>query len=111
MTEAERIATKLSKDFTRLDQLVQGNGTKEGSIVARLREIEIHQETTDKRLIIVESFPCKDGCLFEYHKEKEDQVEDKTKNNRRGDIANYIQIAMLAVAIVMMYISMTGGPK
>lgn len=58
--------------------------------------------SADKRIVdntlrieAVENYPCKDGCLFEKKEQEEGDMQDKKRSFRIGDIANYIQLAVL----------------
>ena len=103
MTETERIVTKLSKDFHVLKKTVEGNGTIKGSILGRVDELELHCESANKRLVIVESYPCKDGCLFEVNEREEEDMNNRKRTFRIADIANYIQLAVLFLIVYGMF--------
>ena len=59
-------------------------------------------KSADKRVVdntarieVVENYPCKDGCLFLDHEKTEEDVRLQKRTFRIGDIANYIQLAVL----------------
>ena len=91
MTESEKILTAVSRDFHQLKQLVVGNGTKKGSIMGRLEDIE----ETAKR---IENKPESECYFFKWKAEQ-----DKKRNFRIGDFANIIQVGMLLLIIYEMF--------
>lgn len=95
MTKTEEIVTKLSKDFHVLKKAVEGNGDKRGSIIGRLSDLEDSHKTIIDKLTIMEGKPCREPCIFEEWKEAEDKLKDKKRTFRSGDIANYIELAVL----------------
>lgn len=99
MNEAERIVTKVSRDFQKLDQLVRGNGTKKGSIIGRLEELEDLSATILQKLEEIKNRPCREPCLWQEHVRQEEEMREKRRNWRIGDVANYIQLAMLIILI------------
>jgi len=101
MTEAERIVTKLSKDFNRLDQLVQGNGSIKGSVMGRLDDLENRDNLILEKLDIIESRPCREPCIFEEWKEKDDQMKEKRRAFRSADIANWLTVIGLLYIIIV----------
>ena len=56
-----------------------------------------------KRLEIVEDYPCKDGCLFEKNEQEAEEMQVKRRNFRIGDLANYIQLAVLLLIVYGMF--------
>ena len=103
MTEAEKIVTKVSRDFAILKQFVQGNGSKEGSLSGRIDVLEIRSKKTVARLEIIEEYPCKDGCLYEKRQQEEENLEARKRNFRIGDLANMIQLAVLLLIVYGMF--------
>ena len=99
MNEAERIVTKVSRDFQKLDQLVRGNGTKKGSVLGRLDELEDQNKEILRLLEEIKDRPCREPCLWEEHMKKEEAMREKKRTWRIGDIANYIQLAMLILLV------------
>ena len=95
MNEAERIVTKVSRDLQTLSQLVKGNGTKKGSVIGRLEELEENNVKILELLEEIKGRPCREPCLWEEHVKKEEEMREKKRNWRIGDIANYIQLAVL----------------
>ena len=99
MNEAERIVTKVSRDFQKLDQLVRGNGTKKGSVLGRLDELEEQMKKILDLLEEIKVRPCREPCLWEEHVREEEEMREKRRNWRIGDVANYIQFLMLLILI------------
>ena len=95
MNDAETIVTELSRDFHRLKQLVEGNGSKEGSLAWRLSELEKNYKLIMRKLDKIAARPCRDPCLWETWRKKEEQMREKRRTWRIGDIANYIQLLVL----------------
>jgi hypothetical protein len=104
MTKAEEIVTKVSRDLQQLIQLVKGNGTVKGSVLGRIDELEVHSDSYNERLLVVEAFPCSDGCLFEGHINKEEEVQNRKRTFRISDVANYIQLAVLLLIVYGMFL-------
>ncbi len=99
MTESERIVTKVSRDFAILKQFVQGNGSKEGCLAERVSILEIRSKKILERVEVVENYPCKDGCLFEKKEQEDEEMTDRKRNFRIGDLANIIQLAVLCLIV------------
>ena len=104
MTKTEEIVTKLSKDFHILKRGVEGNGTPKGSLSGRIDDLEKCYELTNDRLLVVENYPCKDGCLFKENEEENEEMKNRKRSFRIADIANYIQLAALSLIIYGMFI-------
>ncbi len=104
MDDAEKIATKVSRDLQQLIQLVKGNGTKKGSIVGRLDALETQNDTIVDRLVTVENYPCKNGCVFEEYEQEAEEMREKKRTWRVGDVANYIQLAVLFLIVYGMFV-------
>lgn len=104
MTKAEEIATKVSGDFQKLNQLVRGNGDLKGSILGRLNELEGDFKIILERLDKIADTPCREPCVFEVWKDQEDEMKDKKRTYRIGDIANYIQLAVMILLVYGMFI-------
>ena len=96
MTESEKIITALSRDFHQLRQLMIGNGTKKGSVLGRLEDIEKIVDRIEKK-------PERE-CIFLKYKEQQKENIIRKKSFRIGDIANIIQLAMLFLIIYEMFI-------
>ncbi len=88
MTETEVIITKLSKDFHVLKKSVEGNGSQKGSIIGRLAELEDNYKLIIKKLNILELKPCREPCIFETWKKKDEKMKEKRRNFRSGDVAD-----------------------
>jgi len=96
LNEAEKIATKVSRDFQKLNQLVVGNGSKSGSVIGRLESLE----TAVKDIIHqIETHTCIPGCQWQRYMEREEEMKEKRRNWRIGDVANYVQLVMLLLLI------------
>ena len=89
MTEAENIVTKVSRDLQQLNQIVKGNGTKKGSVLGRLDDIE---ETTKE-------ISTKLNPLVEEH-----IMREKKRSWRIGDLANFIQLVVLVLLAWGMFV-------
>jgi len=77
LTETERIVTKVSRDFQKLNQLVRGNGSIEGSVIGRLKVLEERDEKILEKLDILANRPCREPCIFEAWKENDDKMKEK----------------------------------
>ena len=108
MTKAEEIVTKVSRDLQQLIQLVKGNGTVKGSVLGRIDELEVHSASYNERLLVIEAFPCRDGCLFKDHIHEEEEMKSRERGWRVGDIANVIQTLLLIVTMIGIYITLKG---
>lgn len=104
MTKAEEIATKVSRDLQSLTRLVTGNGTVEGSIVGRLKALEDDIKEILKRLNEIETRPCREPCIYEVAIEREEEMQENKRSWRIGDVANYIQLAVLFLIAYGMFI-------
>ena len=100
MTKTEEIVTKVSRDFQKLNQLVRGNGTIEGSVLGRLKVLEERDEKILEKLDIITNKPCREPCIFEAWQEKDDKMKEKRRAFRSADIANWIAVAGLAYLII-----------
>lgn len=96
MTKTEEIVTKISRDFQKLNQLVRGNGTIEGSVIGRLKVLEDRDEKILEKLDILTDKPCRTPCIFE----EAEKVKEKRKAFRSADIANWLALAALVYIIV-----------
>jgi len=103
MNEAEQIATKVSRDFAKLKQFVQGNGTKEGCLAERVNILEIRSKKILGRVEVVEGYPCQNGCIFLENEKTEEEMQTRNRNFRIGDLANIIQLAVLALIVYGMF--------
>lgn len=104
MTKTEEIVTKLSRDFQKLNQLVRGNGDIKGSLLGRLNELESDFKTILQRLDEIAKKPCREPCIFEEWQTQEEDMRAKKRTFRIGDIANYIQLAVLLLIAYGMFI-------
>ena len=103
MTKAEEIITKVSRDFQKLDQLVRGNGTITGSILGRLQVLEDRDEKILTKLDEMSGKPCREPCNFEEWQSQEEDMRVKKRTFRIGDVANYIQLAVLLLLAYGMF--------
>ena len=67
-------------------------------------------KSADKRIVDnteriekIEDYPCRDGCLFIVNEEKEAGMRTQKRSFRIGDIANYIQLAVLLLIVYGMF--------
>lgn len=97
MTKTEEIVTKISRDFQKLNQLVRGNGSLEGSVMGRLKVLEDRDEKILEKLEEIAKKPCRTPCIFE----EAEKVKEKRKAFRSADIANWIAVAGLAYLIIV----------
>ncbi len=66
--------------------------------------------SADKRIVhntnrieVVENYPCKNGCIFEENEKEENEMQSRRRNFRIGDLANFIQLAVLALIVYGMF--------
>ena len=104
MTKVEEIVTKVSRDLQKLKQLVTGNGTPEGSLNYRIKILEDDFKEIIKRLEEIINRPCREPCIYEEVMEKEENVKEKHRTFRIGDIANVIQLIVLVLLAYGMFI-------
>jgi hypothetical protein len=100
MTKAEEIITKVSRDLQKLTQLVTGNGSIEGSIMHRVKILEIKDMEILEKIDIAINRPC----VYKEAIEKEEALKEKHRNFRIGDIANVIQLVLLFLVVYGMFI-------
>ena len=100
MTEAEKIVTKVSRDLHKLTQLVTGNGSPEGSVMYRIKQLELMDQEILEKIDSAVSRPC----IYKEAMEREDSVKQKRRTFRIGDIANIIQLALLCLVVYSIFI-------
>jgi len=104
VTKTEESVIRLSHDFQKLNQLVRGNGADKGSILGRLKELESDFKIILHRLDEIAKKPCREPCIFEEWQTQEEDMRAKKRSFRIGDIANYIQLAVLLLIAYGMFI-------
>ncbi len=100
MDDAERIVTELSRDFHKLRQIVEGNGDKSNALTSRVRRNEVSITKIIKKL---DEHPCIPGCQWRKYMEEEKAMRDKRRGWRIGDIANYLQLAIMLIMLYGLY--------